>query len=128
MARSPHAHAPLSSAVLWIPAELLLQAGLLRLPGLLASGWGQPKGGPKGRVEGWGKGEAKVSFLHTGLQAAIGGSGILSPHHTDPPRLHLPLHDPEPGNTASSSCPASPGLGQQVLAVVDLWVTLPFPI
>lgn len=124
LAGSAHVPAPLSSAMLWIPAGLLLQAGLLKLPGLLASSWGRPKGGPSGRPEGWGKGEAEVCFLHTRLQAALGRGNILSPHQTGP-RFHLALHDPEPGSTASSFCPSSPGRVRQVLAVTHLWVTLP---
>lgn len=36
-------------------AGLALRAAIPKLPGLLASGWSQPKGGPSGRPEGWGR-------------------------------------------------------------------------
>lgn len=41
-----------------------MQAEVPKLPGLLASGWGQPEGGHNGRPERWGK-EKPGSLLHT---------------------------------------------------------------
>lgn len=66
-------------------------------------------------------------FFTLGLKPCLDSSSILGPHQTCPPPFHLPPCDPEPGNTASSSCPSSPEVVQRLLAVADLCLTLPSP-
>lgn len=87
-------------------------------PGLLASGWGQPKGGPPyGRPEGWGRENPRCLFCILGLSSVSGYrvSGISRSQqqvHSGPIFQHVT----QPGNSASSFAP------QQLLAVTDLWL------
>lgn len=108
-----------SACSVCVTAGRTLQAAVSNLLGLLASGWGQPKGGDQRA----GEGEPKVPLVHSGPKQCL---WLQCFWHFQLPSAgpSLSVRDPT-WQFCFLLCPSSLGDVQQLPAVIELWVTLP---